>query len=435
MKLTIQKLGINGEGIAYLDKKPVFIDGALPEEIVEASIIQKDSKYYRAKIDHIIKKSKDRVRPQCPYQKECGGCSLMHLKYEKQAYYKKQLLTEALWKYGHVKENFVRDIHTDENVFGYRSACKLPVSEENGKLVTGMYKPGTNHFVSIDTCIVQSEAVESLRKNILHVLNNHHMHAFDKNKNTGLRYLFVRSIQGHGQCALITGNDVISKEIVDALMQIDGLECLAQSINTNRKSVSIFGKETKVLAGSSTIPVVIDEIELQLSCESFFQLNIEQAINLYHMAINKVDKCHRLVEGYCGIGAMSLLANKKADTITGIEVIPEAIKNAKINASRNHLEDHIEFITDDAGKGYIKVLKKGEVDTLLIDPPRSGIDEDFLKTILKYPPKRIVYISCNPSTLSKNLKVLKQYYQVRTVIPYDLFPNTPHVESVTVLTK
>lgn len=435
MKLTIQKMGINGEGIAYINKKPIFIDGALPNEIVDASIIDKKDKYAKAKLNKIIKKSNERVKPICPLQKECGGCALMHLDSKGQSYYKRQLLVEALWKYAHVKENLVRNMHDSKNTLFYRSACKLPIEEKNGKLVTGMYKPNSNYFVEIDHCFAHTKEVEELRKSILTVLNNHHLKPYDKKKETGIRYLVIRSIQNHGQCTLITGNDQLDSSLIEDLKKIDGLDTIAQSINTNKKGTDIFGKKINILAGEPYIRIHLDDIELQLSNESFFQLNVEQAIALYHLAVDKIDPCHKLVEGYCGVGAMSLLANKKCQSIVGIESIPQAIENAKTNANINHLDDHIKFVCNDSGTAYKKIVSNSKVDTLLIDPPRTGIDDEFLETILKNPPQKIIYISCNPSTLGKNLKVLKQYYQVRTVIPFDLFPNTPHVESLTVLTK
>lgn len=435
MKLTVQKLGINGEGIAYLDSKPVFIDGALPTEVVDVTLTSRTITYAKAKINKIIKKSNDRVEPQCPYQKDCGGCSLMHMNEKAQSYYKRQLLVEALWKYGHVRENLVRDMHESKHALEYRSACKLPVQEKNGKLVTGMYKPNSNIFVEIKSCKAHTKEVEFLRTSILHVLNKYHLTAYNPKTRKGIRYLVIRSIQNHGGCTLVTGTNKFSEELINDLMKIEGLETISQSINTNKKSTAIFGKETRVLAGNPYITVRIDDIELQLSSESFFQLNVGQAIALYHLAVDKIDPCDLLVEGYCGVGAMSLLAHKKAKSIIGIESIPQAIINANENAKKNHFDEHIRFICDDAGKSYKKISQNHTVDTLLVDPPRSGIDDAFLETILQNPPKKLIYISCNPSTLGKNLKVLKQYYQVRTVIPFDLFPNTPHVESLTVLTK
>lgn len=435
MKLTIQKMGINGEGIAYINKKPVFIDGALPNEVVDASIIEEKDKYAKAKLNKIIKKSHERIKPICPLQKECGGCGLMHLEPKAQSYYKRQLLVEALWKYAHVKEHLVRNMHDSENQFHYRSACKLPVQEKDGKLVTGMYKPNSNYFVEIENCPAHTQEVEQLRKDILSVLNKHHLKAYDKKSETGIRYLVIRSIQNHGQCTIVTGKDKLDSSLINDLKNIEHLDTIAQSVNTNKKGADIFGKKINILAGEPYIRIQLDDIELQLSNESFFQLNVEQAISLYHLAIDKIDPCHKLVEGYCGVGAMSLLANKKCQSIVGIESIPQAIENANTNAQINHLDDHVRFICNDAGVAYKKIVSNSKVDTLLIDPPRTGIDDDFLETILRNPPQKIIYISCNPSTLGKNLKVLKQYYQVRTVIPFDLFPNTPHVESLTVLTK
>ena len=332
-----------------------------------------------------------------------------------------------------MKEHFIRDMKGTSQTLHYRNACKLPVQEVNGILVTGMYQPNSNHFIPIEDCLIHSEQVENLRKQILFILNKHAFPAYNPKTKSGLRYLVLRSIQEESQCTFITGKDTISKELIQDLMRIPTLVSLSQSVQTDKHTHEIFGKRIQLLAGKETISFSINGISLELSADSFFQLNTTQASKLYEMAIQKIDTCHTLVEAYCGVGAMSILACKKANVIIGIEYVPNAIENAKRNAQNNDAK--IEFIVGDAGKELKKICKERKVDAILVDPPRSGLDDTFIETVLENDIKRIIYVSCNPATLGKNIKLLKREYQVRTVIPFDLFPNTPQVESITVLER
>ena len=320
----------------------------------------------------------------------------------------------------------------DVIVFGYRSQCKLPVQKSHDVLVNGMYEPKTNHFHPIEHFLIHDPKLEEIRKEILRILNEEGYDAYNQRSQKGLRYIVLRVIDGKAQCTLITGKEHIPSIIIDRIMEIPGMESLCQSLNTNRKTNQIFGSPAKVLAGQNALTIAMDKIQLQLSAESFFQLNIDQAEKMYQMAISKIDPCKVLVEAYCGIGTMALMAKDKANVVYGIESVPSAVENATNNARLNNITN-TEFICDDAAHGLRKIAMKKTVDCLLVDPPRSGMDDEMLDTIMHVLPKKIVYISCNPSTLAKNLKVLKQRYHVVTVIPYDLFPQTPLVESITVL--
>lgn len=434
MQMRFKKMGINGEGIGYLSRKPVFCDGVLPDETAEVEIIEDNGKFARAKVKKIIERSRDRVRPQCPYQRACGGCALMCVRKEKQKNYKKQLLEEALYKYGNVKRHFVREMHEGEKFTGFRNQLKLPVREEDGKLVSGMYQSGSNHFLKVDECIVHDPLLEAARREVLNVLTIHGWKAYDKKTKSGIRSLVMRVMDEKVQCTLITGQDKFTASCVEDLMKISHMASVFQSVNTETKGSAFFGSRTVLLAGEKTLSLETNGIRLQLSPQSFFQLNREQAEKMYAMAVSKVDRCGLLVEAYCGIGAMSLMASKKADKVIGIEYIQDAIDNAEENAKLNGI-DNCEFMCADAADGLYRAARLQEVDTLLADPPRSGMDERMIEAILRVLPAKIIYISCNPATLAKNLKALKQSYQVQTVIPYDLFPNTPHVESITVLTR
>ena len=432
MKMNFVKTGINGEGIGYDHRKPVFCDGVLAGETAVVRIEEDHGTYAKARCVRLLKPSENRIDAACPYQSECGGCPLMILKYDAQLQVKSELLQEALFKYGKVRSHFVRSIRGSEKTEGWRSQCKLPAREIDGTLYSGMYRANSNHFIPVKNCRMHDSILEKTRKQVMKVLNQKHIPAYDSKTGKGLRYLIMRAIGENVQCTLVTGKDTVDNGTVEAMMKIPHMTSLFQSVNTGRRTVEIFGPKTKLLTGSRTIPVQIQDITLQLSPQAFFQLNVDQAVRLYETAISKIDPCDVLVEAYCGIGAMSLMAHNKAQKIIGIENVPDAIRDAKANAEENHI-GNVEFICADAADGLLKAASRHHINTLLADPPRSGMDERMLEAVLKVHPDKIIYISCNPATLGRNLKELKHAYHVVTVIPFDLFPNTPHVESITVL--
>ena len=432
MKLDIIKTGINGEGIAYLDRRPVFIPGTFPGETADVLITDEQERFLRGKARKILKASPARRTSPCPCSSSCGGCPLIELKYSEQLVQKRALLTEALWKYGHVKDTFVRDIRPSSKEFGYRSALKLPVQDKDGLAVTGMYKTGTNHFTPIDRCLLHDPKLEALRQTVMAIMHEEQFPAYENGH--GLRYLIMRRIEPSVSIALITGKDTLSPSLIEKLSALPGVASVVQSVNTARNAVNLFGSKSVVLYGEETIPVEFCGFKIHLSAESFFQLNLDQASEIYKTAVSKIDPCDVLAECYCGVGVMSIMAKDKARKVFGIESVPQAIINAKENARENRVPN-TEFFCADAAEGLKQLLEERNVDCLLVDPPRSGMDDAMIDVIRHSSIAKIVYVSCSPSTLGKNIRDLKQEYEVRTVIPFDMFPNTPHVESVTVLTR
>ena len=345
MKVEFKKLGINGEGIGFIKRKPVFCDGVLPEETAEVEIIEEKPKYVMARLKRLITKSPERIESPSPLE-QAHGCPLFILDYQKQLRHKQDILEQALYKYGNVKRSFVRDMHASEKQVGYRSQCKLPVQKSHDTLVNGMYEPKTNHFHPIDHFLIHDPKLEEIRKEILRILNEEGYDDYNQRSQKGLRYIVLRVIDGKAQCTLITGKEHIPSTIIDRIMEIPGMESLCQSFNTNRKTNQIFGSPAKVLAGQNTLTISMDQIQLQLSAESFFQLNINQAEKMYQMAISKIDPCKVLVEAYCGIGTMALMAKDKANVVYGIESVPSAVENATNNAKLNNITN-TEFICDD----------------------------------------------------------------------------------------
>ncbi|MBQ2658775.1 MAG: 23S rRNA (uracil(1939)-C(5))-methyltransferase RlmD [Erysipelotrichaceae bacterium] len=431
MKLKVKKTGINGEGIAYFKRKPVFIDGCFPDEAVECSL-EDQGRYYKGKLVRILKKSPDRVSCACVYQKECGGCSLMPLEYTKQLEIKKELLREALHKYdGYTSE--ISNILPSENYLYYRNRSNLPVIEEDDRLVSAMYRSGSNHPIPIEQCPIHDAPVERMRMAILQVLNAHHYSAYSQSEKKGIRQLIVRGFDTEYQAVIITGNDVLDQKTIEDLSHIQHLSSIYQGINIQKDPIRMMPEKLKLLYGKDKIAVKMEDYSLSLSPQAFFQLNKSQAERIYQDVAELIpDGCNRVIEAYCGIGTISLYLSKKAREVIGIELEKEAVKDAEENAKRNGCEN-LRFLCCDASRAIRKLLEKESADALVVDPPRTGLDQDLIETLLRSKIKRIVYVSCNPATLGKDLNRLQEKYHIKKIQGYDMFPNTPLVETLVCL--
>ena len=433
MKLEIVKAGINGEGIAFFKRKPVFIEGCFPDEVVDADLID-EGRHYKGRLKAILKKSPDRIRPVCSYADKCGACALMGLKYDGQLAIKMQLLENALYKYAEY-EGKIEGIVKSDDVYGYRNKCNLPIIDYNGKLVNALYKQGSNHPCLITTCFIHEESVEEIRRKILDVLNRYKLQAYDRREKKGMRQLIVRAFDKGAQAVLVTGNDTLKENVIADLKKIKGLKSMFQGINTVRDPIRMMPEKLRPLFGKEKIEVKSLNYELELSPQAFFQLNHKQAEQIYKDAAALIKEKQKLIiEGYCGIGTISLAMHDKAEKIIGIEIIEKAIKDAKDNAKKNKVEN-VEFRCGDAAKEIRKIVEKEKADVIVVDPPRTGLDDELLKTLLKSKAKQIIYISCNPSTLGKDLYILKKEYEIHLVRGYDMFPNTPLVETLVELIR
>ncbi|MBR6723655.1 MAG: 23S rRNA (uracil(1939)-C(5))-methyltransferase RlmD [Erysipelotrichaceae bacterium] len=433
MKLEIVKAGINGEGIAFFKRKPVFIEGCFPDEVVDADLID-EGRHYKGRLKAILKKSPDRIRSVCSYADKCGACALMGLKYDGQLAIKMQLLENALYKYAEY-EGKIEGIVKSDDVYGYRNKCNLPIIDYNGKLVNALYKQGSNHPCLITTCFIHEESVEEIRRKILDVLNRYKLQAYDRREKKGMRQLIVRAFDKGAQAVLVTGNDTLKENVIADLKKIKGLKSLFQGINTVRDPIRMMPEKLRPLFGKEKIEVKSLNYELELSPQAFFQLNHKQAEQIYKDAAALIKEKQKLIiEGYCGIGTISLAMHDKAEKIIGIEIIEKAIKDAKDNAKKNKVEN-VEFRCGDAAKEIRKIVEKEKADVIVVDPPRTGLDDELLKTLLKSKAKQIIYISCNPSTLGKDLYILKKEYEIHLVRGYDMFPNTPLVETLVELIR
>lgn len=431
MKTTIKKWGINGEGIAYYDKKPVFIENAIPEEVIEFDIQKEEKTYSVGELTRLIEPSSKRRYPLCSIWKECGGCALMHVKYPTQCKMKEEVLKEALIKYAGYKGRMFPIVKNPEPL-AYRNSCKLPFGEEYGQLYTGMYERDSNHFQKVERCFVHSKLLESTRQEVVKILNEHHCKVYDSKLKSGFRNLVMKEFNDRIQIILVTGKDELSGELISELSSLEGVCSLWQSKKTDTTR-ELFG-EMIHLCGEEKMIVEMKDLKLSLLPRSFFQLNTKQAENLYEHIARWMPRCHTIVEAYSGIGAISLFLKNKSKEIIGIESIQDAVDNANENAKMNDAKN-VSFICEDAGSALSRLVKEKKIDALVVDPPRSGLDDVMKETIVQSRIRTVIYVSCNPATLAKDLKVLQKEYTILKIQPFDMFSQTPHVETAVLLQR
>ncbi|MBQ1448133.1 MAG: 23S rRNA (uracil(1939)-C(5))-methyltransferase RlmD [Erysipelotrichaceae bacterium] len=429
MKLEIKKIGINGEGIAYYQRKPVFIDNVLPGEVVDAHITEQRDNYAFAKCDRILARSNERAEPKCRYYDECGGCQFQHCKYSASLKYKKQIVEEAAYKYA--KEKLDIEVTGAKNIYGYRNELKLPVREYDGELATGMYLKGSNRFKTINACLIHDKELEEFRKRVLKVLNSMHLHAYSSRNHKGLRYLVIRKITDDFQMKLIFGESFDTVNLVKQLSRLKELKSLYVEFNRNSDPLINYDQSKKIY-GKDHLDLVIDDKTFKIGMNAFLQLNISQAINIYHYVSSLIDPGKVLVEEYSGIGIMSIMNASKFEKVYASELSKDSIEcfaqNIKVNQA-----DNIQIMEADAYKHLVSI--NNHIDYLLVDPPRSGMDHKMIKTILSKDIDNIIYVSCNPATLFKNIDALKGRYEIKEIRSYDMHCLTAHVETVAKLSK
>ncbi|MBQ7223909.1 MAG: 23S rRNA (uracil(1939)-C(5))-methyltransferase RlmD [Erysipelotrichaceae bacterium] len=429
MELKIIKMGINGEGIGYLNGKPVFVPGCLPGERAEVIEVRDHGSYATAELTEVVEKSEDRILARCRKQRACGGCALMPIRYPRQLYYKQQLLKEALGKYAGYHGPIEKTVEC-EHIFGYRNKANLPVVERNGQLFNAMYRQGTNIPVIIEECPLHDQKLEAVRKQVLSVLNECRLGGYKDKK--GIRHLMIRGFRQY-QVVLITGNTEIPEKAISQISRIPGVTGLFQGINTQKDPVSMMPDSLKLLWGDRNISLKMMDLNLSLQPQAFFQLNREQAEKLYGTVREMTDGHEVVIEAYCGTGLISLLLAQKCLKVTGIDINASAIEDAQSNAAANGITN-AEFICSDAAKETVRLLEEGRADTLVVDPPRSGLDDRLLDVINESSLEKMIYVSCNPATLGKNIARLKNF-RIERVVPLDMFPQTANVEAIVRLTR
>ncbi len=433
--------GFKGEGIAKFEDYTIFIPGLIKGEVAKVKIlkVQKDIAY--AKIEEIITKSKYRVEPDCPKYEKCGGCDLRHMSYLQTIRLKKDALLKTLRKelgdeLDSIKINKFVDM---DYPFYYRNKLQFPVGiGEDGKAIMGVYSERSHRIIPTTDCKIQNELAQEIAQSIIEFMNNNNIPAYDEKTLEGIvRHIIIRTAYSTEEIMItLVVNDMAvpkEKELVKFLTQkYRKIKTIVKNLNDQNTNV-ILGDTTQVIYGDGYIFDYLGEYRFKISPLSFYQVNPIQTEKLYDVAINKakLNGKENVFDLYCGIGTIGLFASRKANKVYGIEVIPEAIVDAKRNAVINNVKN-IEFIAGEVESELPKILKEENIspDVVFVDPPRKGCAASVIKKLLEVKPSRIIYISCNPATLARDLKLLSEGYCIKEITPVDQFCYTHHVECV-----
>ncbi|MGE7953838.1 23S rRNA (uracil(1939)-C(5))-methyltransferase RlmD [Lysinibacillus xylanilyticus] len=437
--LTIKRLGINGEGVGFYKRNVIFVKGAIPGEEITAQVTKTQRNFAEAEILAIRKASKYRQEAPCSVYNECGGCQLQHMTYEKQLIEKRDIVIQALERYAKPLANTVdvRKTLGMDHPWNYRNKSQFQVRKEGKRVYAGLFTEGSNKLLNINDCLVQHPITSKITVATRKILQKLNITIYDGRTLDGLvRTIVVRTgiRTGETQVVLATTRKEIPHlaELITRIKKIDpSIVSIAQNINREKTSL-IFGDETIVLDGKDTIHEELGELAFDLSARAFFQLNPTQTVHLY----DEIKKAAALtgketvVDAYCGVGTIGLWLADKAKEVRGMDVIPESIQDARKNA-RNHGFKHTKYAVGTAESVLAKWRKEGFTpDVITVDPPRTGLAPEFIRTVLKLKPKRFVYTSCNPSTLAKDLNELTKLYDVEYIQPVDMFAQTAQVECV-----
>lgn len=442
--INIEGLGYEGEGVGKLDGFTIFVEGALISEKVKIKIIKVNKNFAYGKLLEIIEISKDRVEPPCNIYKKCGGCQLQHLSYEGQLEFKKQRVKDCISKIAKLDSNLVKDtLGMIGSEFRYRNKVQLPLANEAGEIKLGFYAKRSHNIIQMDNCLIQTEVADEVAKIIKTWILKNKISVYNEETNKGfLRHLMIRQgfTTNEVMVVLVTNFGEISNidELIKKLVNnISGLKSVIQNINDKNTNV-VLGQKCKTLFGSDVISDYIGEFKFNISPLSFFQVNPKQTKVLYDKALEFAGLTGEEIvfDAYCGTGTISLFLSQKAKKVYGVEIVPEAIENAIENAKNNGVKN-AEFFVGESERVIPELIAKGiKPDVVVVDPPRKGCERILLEEIAKAEPRTIVYVSCDPSTLARDLVVLSEYnYKVLEVQPVDMFPSTAHVESVVLLQK
>lgn len=440
-ELTIENMGNEGEGIGHIGGMAVFVKDTVPDDVIRVRIVKVKKQFAYGKMMKLIKASDDRVRPKCPNAKQCGGCNLQHISYEKQLVYKQNKVQNCLERIGGVTDAaaLMEPIIGMEHPWHYRNKTQFPVGyDKEGNPTTGFYASRSHNIVPVATCEIQTEVSNKINTLLRHFLEQYCIPLYDEKKHEGLvRHILTRVGFTTGEimvCLVINGEKLpYADKWVDILRKIPGMTSI--SININRERTNrILGDFCKTLWGQDYITDYIGQVKYQISPLSFYQVNPVQTQKLYRKALEyaKLTGKETVWDLYCGIGTISLFLAKNAAKVYGVEIVPQAIMDAGNNARINGIKN-VNFFTGKAEEVLPWQYEKHGVyaDVIVVDPPRKGCDAAVLDTMIKMQPKRIVYVSCDPATLARDVKILcGGGYEVRKVCPVDQFPFSFHVETV-----
>ncbi|MFD1956739.1 23S rRNA (uracil(1939)-C(5))-methyltransferase RlmD [Paenibacillus thailandensis] len=436
--VTIKRIGINGEGVGYYKRKAVFINGAIPDEVVKAKVTKVNPGYLTAELIEVEKKSPFRQAPPCPVYDVCGGCQLQHMTYEAQLKAKEEIVRESFQRYAGLSELPLRPILGMDDPWGYRNKAQLQAGLAGESVITGLYAADSHKLVDVSGCAVQHPGVNEAIDRVKTILSELRIPIYNERTREGaVRTIVARVGQatGHVQLTLITATDRLpdSRQLVNRIRErLPMVVTIAQNVNKS-KSPLIFGDKTTVLWGKERLEEELGDVKFSLSPRAFFQLNPEQTVKLYNSVREAASLTGNelVVDAYCGTGTIGLWLAPHAREVRGIELIPEAVQDARDNARASGI-DNARFVEGRAEQVLPEWVRNGiRPDVVVVDPPRTGCELPLLHAIAEAKPKRLVYVSCNPATLAKDCNVLlNEGYRLEWVQPVDMFPQTSHVECV-----
>lgn len=443
IELTIEDVTREGMGIGHFEGIAVFVEDAAPGDTVKCKITKFKKSYAIGKIIKIIKPSKSRISSICKAFPQCGGCSFFHIDYQTELKIKEKWVKDALQRIAKLAID-VLPIIGSPKIHNYRNKSQFPVGlNKDGKTVIGFYERKSHDIVAIDSCLISSTAANEAVKTIKQFIDKNNISVYDEAKKRGLiRNIYVRSLESTNQTLItivINGDSLPHfQQLIEMLKEnVSGFCGLILNINKSDTNL-VLGQKYITLFGEDKITEELLGVNFSVSPQSFYQINSIQAKRMYEIVRDFADlnKSETVLDLYCGIGTMTLILAKEAKEAIGIEIVPQAIEDAKKCAKENKIEN-AEFICADANKA-VELLKEknAKPDTIIVDPPRKGLDAETIDSIIKLSPKKLIYVSCDPATLARDLKILNEnFFNVIKCQPLDMFPRTAHVESIALLTK
>lgn len=441
--IKIESVTNEGMGVGHIDGFTTFVPNSVRDDLLTVRIVKINRGYAYGKIVNIISESPYRVKSPCAVSDKCGGCNIMHIDYEEQLNIKASIINDCLTRIGGQDEYEFCGIMGMEHPFHYRNKLIFPFGTDKDKNpVCGFFAERSHRVIPLTSCLLGDALHEFVLHEVLEHTKKYNISIYDEEKHSGvLRRVFIRQGFSKDEAMVVISVNADSlknqKELGEKLLNNKKIVSVILNINTKKTNL-VLGDKNKTIAGKDTISDILCGFEYKISPHSFFQVNPVQTKKLYNTAIEfaQLNKDNRVLDLYCGIGTISLLCSKYAKEVVGVEIVPQAIEDAKKNAEMNHVEN-IKFLCGAAENIVPELLNNNEKpDVVILDPPRKGSDEVTLSAVVKAKPSKIVYVSCNPATLARDVKYLAENgYKLTKVKGCDMFPHTTHVETVVLMCR